>query len=96
MESRLQTPFKDEAASVHSCDDEGKEDDGRDDMHRARNCDGAASRIARRCLWLIRQEPFCLAIAVEDGQAECIFECRANFVANGPHKRADQSQTKRT
>ena len=46
MESRLQTPFKDEAASVHSCDDEGKEDDGRDDMHRARNCDGAASRIA--------------------------------------------------
>ena len=47
MESRLQTPFKDEAASAHSCDDEGKEDDGRNDMHRAsRSCDGAASRIA--------------------------------------------------
>ena len=30
--SRLQTPFKDAAASTHSCDDEGKEYDGRDDM----------------------------------------------------------------
>ena len=46
MESRLQTPFKDEAASAHSCDDEGKEEDGRNEMHRAsRSCDGAASRI---------------------------------------------------
>ena len=50
----------------------------------------------RRCLGTMRQEPFCLAIAVEDGQTECIFECRANIVANGPHKRADQSRTKRT
>ena len=50
----------------------------------------------RRCLWPMRQEPFCLAIALEDGQTKYIFECRANIVANGPHKRADQSQTKRT
>ena len=43
MESRLQTPFKDAAASAHSCDDEGKDDDGRNDMQRAsRSCDGAA------------------------------------------------------
>ena len=41
--SRLQTQFKDEVASVHSCDDEGKEDDRRDDMHRAScSCDGAS------------------------------------------------------
>ena len=53
-------------------------------------------KVRRRCLWPIRQEPFCLAIAVEDGQTESIFECRANIVANGPHKRADQSQTNRT
>ena len=38
----------------------------------------------------------CLAIAIKDCQTEYIFECRANIVANGPHKRADQSQTKRT
>ena len=44
----------------------------------------------RRCLGTMRQEPFCLAIAVEDGRTENIFECRANIVANGPHKRADQ------
>ena len=44
----------------------------------------------------MRLEPFCLAIALEDGQTEYIIECRANIVANGPHKRAYQSQTKRT
>ena len=33
MESRLQTPFKDAAASAHCCDDEGKEDGGCDGMH---------------------------------------------------------------
>ena len=67
MESRLQTPFKDEAASAHSCDDEGKEDDGRNDMHRAsRNCDGAASRIAEAlCLANGASERFCLAIVVD-------------------------------
>ena len=44
MESQLQTPFKDEAVSAHSCNDEGKEDDGRNGMHRAScNCDGTAS-----------------------------------------------------
>ena len=46
MESRLQTPFKDKVASAHSCDNEDKEDDGRDDMHRTsrscESCDGAA------------------------------------------------------
>ena len=47
MESRLQSQFKDAASSSHSCDDEGKEDDGRNDMQRASsNCDGALSRIA--------------------------------------------------
>ena len=54
---------------------------------------GPPHELRRRCLWLIRQEPFCLAIAVEDGQTEYIFECRANIVANGHHKRADQSRT---
>ena len=44
----------------------------------------------------MRQEQSCLAIAVDEGQTECIFECRANIVANGPHKRANQSKTKRT
>ena len=57
---------------------------------------GPPHELRRRCLWQIRQEPFCLAIAVEDDQTEYIFECRANIVANGPHKRADQSQTKQT
>ena len=57
---------------------------------------GPPHEFRRCCLRLIRQEPYCLAIAVEDGQTEYIFECRANIVANGPHKRADQSQTKRT
>ena len=57
---------------------------------------GPPHELRRRCLWPIRQEPFCPAIAVEDSQTEYIFECRANIVANGPHKRADQSQTKRT
>ena len=42
LESRLQTPFKDEVASGHCCDDEGREDDRRNDMHRASrsNCHG--------------------------------------------------------
>ena len=57
---------------------------------------GPPHELRRRCLWPIRQEPFCPAIAVEDGQTEYFFEFQANIVANGPHKRADQSQTKRT
>ena len=48
VESRLQTPFDDEVASAHCCDDEGKEDDRRDDMQRAsHSCDGPLSRSAK-------------------------------------------------
>ena len=57
---------------------------------------GPPHELRKCCLWPIRQEPFCLAIAIEDCQTEYIFECRANIVANRPHKRADQSQNKRT
>ena len=57
---------------------------------------GPPHELQRRCLWPIRQEPFCLATAVEECETKYIFECRENIVANGPHKRADQSQTKRT
>ena len=88
-ESRLQTPCKDEAASAHSCDDEGKKE------NRHARCFpqlrwGRRYGARRRCLGMMRPEQSCLAIAVEDGQTECIFECRANIVANGPHKRVDQ------
>ena len=57
---------------------------------------GPPSRSAEGSLGTMRQEQSCLAIAVEDSQTECFFECRENIVGNGPHKRADQSQTKRT
>ena len=43
VESRLSTPCKNEAASAHFCDDESKDNDRRDDRHRAsRSCVGAA------------------------------------------------------
>ena len=93
--SRLQTPLKDEVTSATCCDDEGKEDDGHDDMRPAAAM-GCRHGARRRCLWPMRQEPFCIATALEDGQIEYIFECRAYIVANRPHKRADQSQTTRT
>ena len=100
VESRLQTQFKDEVAFTYCCYDEGKGDDRRDDMHRFHRTPAAAMGLRhgarRRCPWPMRQEPFCRAIASEDCQTENIFVCRANIVANLPHKRADQSQTKRT
>ena len=34
---------------------------------------GPPHELRRCCLWLIRQEPFCLAIAIENGQTEYIF-----------------------
>ena len=48
VQSQLQSLFKDEVASSHSCDDEGKEDDRRYDMQRAsRSCNGAAATEPR-------------------------------------------------
>ena len=38
----------------------------------------------------------CSGLCVKDCQTEYIFECQANIVANGPHKSAGQSPTKRT
>ena len=37
---------------------------------------GPPHELRGRCLWPIRQEPFCLAIAMEDGQTEYILLCR--------------------
>ena len=44
VESRLQTPCKNEAASAHGCDDEGKEDDRCDERHRASHCGAVTER----------------------------------------------------
>ena len=95
MESRLQTPFKDEAASAHSCDDEDKEDDGRNDMHRdSRNCDGPASRIAQALSLADKAGAFCLAIAVEDGQTEYIFETLSQTDLTSAQIRAKPNEPK--
>ena len=89
IESRLSTPSKNEAASTHCCDDEGKEDDRSVDRHRA------SEMFLRRGLSLAdRQETSSLANAVEDGQTEDIFKCRARIVASGHRRRNYQSQTK--
>ena len=82
------TPCKNEAASAHRCDDEGKEEDRRDDRHRASRSGAEVAvterggAVSGRC-GRSRSLSFCPANAFGDGRAECIFECRANIVANG-------------
>ena len=58
---------------------------------------GPPHELRRRCLWPIRQKPFCLAIAVEDGQTKYIFECRVNIVAKrtSQARRSEPNQTNR-
>ena len=100
-----QTQCKNETASAHSCNDEGKKNDQRDDRHWHSSCLIGQRHFYRDSGPAPRRDALsCQENTTEERQTEDILQYQAIIVANGDRKCADEtrdetyheSRTKRT